>query len=165
VSKFDSQRKTSFLAGIPTASLENADCTLTRRCKFNFSYFDKQDASQAFSEWSAQELVSLLEKLREFSREPLEYWMNQSMGKSGRVLSIYGTFPARSDLVHPKHIPHQVKWGRFRLDWSGRLCGFVIPKDIDGMAHASTGQRFDANTFYVVFLDRDHCFYKSGEPK
>ncbi len=41
--------------------------------------------------------------------------MNQSIGKSGRVLSIYGAFPARSDLVHPKHVPHQVKWGDFVL--------------------------------------------------
>ena len=151
MSKFDSQRKASFLAGIPTASLESAECTLTKRCKFN--------------EWSAQELVGLFEKLREFSRERLEYWMAQPMGKSGRVLSIYGAFPACSDLVHPKHVPHQVLWGRFRLDWSGRLCGFVVPKDLDGTAHASTGQRFDVNTFYVVFLDRDHCFYKGREQK
>lgn len=165
MSRFDSQRKVGFLARIPTASLDSAECNLTKRCKFNFSYFDKQPASQAFGEWSAQELVGLLDKLRDFSRESLEYWMAQSMGKSGRVLSIYGTFPAKSDLVHPKHIPHQVRWGRFRLDWSGRLCGFVVPKDLDGSIHDSTGQRFDANTFYVVFLDRDHRFFRGTEQK
>lgn len=165
MSKFDSHCKDRFLASIPTASLESPDCTLTKRCKFNFAYFDKQPASQSFSEWSAQELVGLFEKLQAFSKEPLEYWMNQSMGKSGRVLSIYGPFPAKSDLVHPKHVPHQAKWGRFRLDWSGRLCGFVVPKELSGTAHTITGVKFDTNTFYVVFLDRDHCFYKGGEQK
>jgi len=165
VNKFDNQRKASFLASIPTASLENLDCPLTKRCKFNFGYFEKQDASQSFDEWGTDELSGLFEKLRDFSKEPLEYWMNQSMGKSGRVLSIYGAFPAQSKLVHPKHVPHQVKWGRFRLDWSGRLCGFVVPRELDGTVHESTGLRFDANIFYLVFLDRDHCFYQGSEQK
>lgn len=165
MSKFDNQRKTRFLESIPTASLENADCPLTRRCKFNFGYFEKQPASQSFGEWAPQEQVGLFEKLRDFSKEPLDYWMNQSVGKSGRVLSIYGSFPTRSELVHPKHVPHQVRWGRFRLDWSARLCGFVVPKEFDGIVHSATGLRFDVNTFYVVFLDKDHRFYKGGEQK
>ena len=163
--KFENRHKAKFLASIPTASLENSTCPLTGRCKFNFGYFEKQAASQTFDEWTTQQQVVLFEKLKEFSKEPLEYWMSQSVGKSGRVLSIYGAFPARSDFVHPKHVPHQVKWGRFRLDWSGRLCGFVVPKELDGSVHPSTGNRFDANTFYVVFLDRDHCFYTGGEQK
>lgn len=165
MSRFDNQRKVRFLESIPTASLDNPDCPLTRRCKFNFGYFEKQPGSQSFDEWTPQHLVGLFEKLREFSREPLEYWMAQSAGKSGRVLSIYGAFPARSDLVHPKHVPHQARWGRFRLDWSSRLCGFVVPKELDGTAHSATALRFDVNTFYVVFLDKDHCFYKGGEQK
>lgn len=165
MSNFENQRKTNFLASIPTASLENIDCPLTKRCKFNFGYFEKQDASQSIDEWTPQELIGLFGKLRDFSKEPLEYWMTQSAGKSGRVLSIYGSFPKRSELSHPKHVPHQVKWGRFRLDWSGRLCGFVVPKELDGTVHTHTGLRFDANTFYVVFLDRDHCFYKGYEQK
>jgi hypothetical protein len=165
VKKFENRHKIKFLASIPTASLENSTCPLTARCKFNFGYFEKQAASQTFDEWTTQQQVVLFEKLKEFSKEPLEYWMNQSVGKSGRVLSIYGAFPARSDFAHPKHVPHQVRWGRFRLDWSGRLCGFVVPKELDGSVHPSTGNRFDANTFYVVFLDRDHCFYAGGEQK
>ena len=165
MSKFDNQHKASFLAGIPSASLENSDCPLSKRCKFNFGYFDKQAASQSFDQWTMGELVGLFEKLRDFGKESLEYWMNQSMGKSGRVLSIYGSFPVRSEFTHPKHVPHQVRWGRFRLDWTGRLCGFVVPRDLDGTFHPTTGHRFDANTFYVVFLDKNHCFYKGAEQK
>lgn len=165
MSKFDSQRKDRFLSGIPTASIESLDCPLTKRCKFNFSYFEKQPASQDFAEWDAAQLIGLFEKLREYSREPLSYWMTMPIGKSGTVLSIYGLFPAKSDMTHPKHVPHQAQWGRFRLDWAGRLCGFVIPKAFDGREHDGTKVRFDANTFYIVFLDRDHCFYKGREEK
>jgi hypothetical protein len=165
VNRFDNQRKAKFLESIPTASLDNPDCPLTRRCKFNFGYFEKQPFSQSFDEWNQKELEELFGKLRDFSKEPLKYWMGQSVGKSGKVLSIYGAFPAKSDLVHPKHVPHQVEWGRFRLDWSGRLCGFVVPRELHGVEHQVTGHRFDANTFYIVFLDRDHCFYKGKEQK
>lgn len=165
MSKFDSRLKESFLGRIPTASVENLDCPLTKRCKFNFAYFEKQPASQDFTDWSAEQLSGLLGKLREYSREPLSYWMTMPVGKSGTVLSIYGNFPARSEMQHPKHVPHQVQWGRFRLDWAGRLCGFVVPKSLDGKEHDGTKVRFDANTFYVVFLDNDHRFYKGKEEK
>lgn len=52
--------------------------------------------------------------------------------------------------------------GRFRLDWAGRLCGFVIPRELDGQAHPK-GRRCCANTFYVVFLDEHHRFYKGAD--
>lgn len=165
MSKFDSAKKAKFLASIPTASLESRDCPLTRRCKFNFAYFDKQASSQDFSDWSAAEVLGLMEKLKEFSRESLAYWMSQPVGKSGTVLAIYGAFPVSSDMKHPKHVPHEVQWGRFRLDWSGRLCGFVVPKQRDGQVHPGSHLPFDCNTFYAVFLDRDHRFYKGREAK
>jgi hypothetical protein len=155
-------RKAAFLASFPEASIESSDDTLTQRCKFNFSYFVKQDTSQSFDEWSYGQLVKLMEKLKEYSYQPLSYWTNQSVGKSGRILSIYGAFPKDSDMEHPKHVPHQVLWGRFRLEQSVRLVGFVLPPDLHHKAHSS-GDRFDCNTFYVVFLDANHAFYKSGE--
>jgi len=158
---FENSRKDQFLKSIPTASIDNADCPLTKRCKFNFAYFDVQPASQAFGDWDAGQLAGLLGKLRDFSREPLSHWLTMPVGKSGTVLSIYGQFPKKSEMTYPKHVPHQALWGRFRLDWSGRLCGFVVPNSVDGLEHASTKFRFDANTFYAVFLDRDHRFYKS----
>jgi len=106
-----------------------------------------------------------MQKLQEYGREPLSYWMTRPIGKSGTVLSIYGGFPVKSALIHPKHVPNQARWGRFRLDWSGRLCGFVVPKELEGTLHSNTNVRFDSNTFYAVFLDRDHCFYKGSEGK
>jgi len=159
--KFDSSRKIGFLSNIPSASIDDLADTLAKRCKFNFSYFEKQDNGQAFSEWNHSQLVDLIEKLKHFGKEPLNYWRAQPVGKGGKVLSIYGKFPAKSDFIHPKHVPHQAEWGRFRLDWAARLVGFVVPPTYSGIEHTGCGHRFDCNTFYVVFLDSNHCFYKT----
>lgn len=165
MSRFTSGKKDTFLSQIPTSSIDNENCPLTGRSKFNFAYFDKQPASQNFSDWNPDEVLTLLEKLKEFSREPLTYWMNQPVGKSGTVFALYGAFPSKSGMKHPKHIPHEVQWGRFRLDWSGHLCGFIVPRQRDGEIHPGKKARFDCNTFYAVFLDKNHEFYKGKEAK
>lgn len=156
--------KSRFLASIPLASLDLDTDTLAKRCKFNFSYFEKQVAGQDFRAWDQKKLADFLEKLREYGREPLSHWKTVKVGKSGTILTLYGSFPKNSEFTPPKHVPHQAVWGRFRLDWAGRLCGFVVPNEYHGKVH-SGNYIFDSNTFYVVFLDENHCFYKSGEGK
>lgn len=160
-------KKESFLSSIPTASLDSDGDDLTKRCKFNFSYLDStQKAGQKIEDWSLSELQKLFDKLHQYSRESLKYWQKQPIG-SGRnhVLEIYKKFPVRSDFQHPKHVPHQVLWSRFRLEGSVRLVGFVVPDDYDNKRHKKTQQCFDCNTFYVVFLDAEHRFYKTGRKK
>lgn len=157
-------RKARFLASIPQASIEAEGDTLASRCKFNFSYFTVQEAGQDFSQWGEGQLAKLLGKLKDYSAEPLAHWMRQPVGKSGTVLAVYGAFPRRSAFTHPKHVPHQAQWGRFRLEHAVRLVGFVLPKDCHGQRHPS-GESFDCNTFYVVFLDAEHAFYQGGEAK
>jgi hypothetical protein len=109
------------------------------------------------------QLAKLLGKLKDYSAEPLKHWMAQPVGKSGTVLAIYGGFPSRSDFTNPKHVPHQAQWGRFRLEHSVRLVGFVLPANYRDTKHPKhlCGETFDCNTFYVVFLDANHVFYKS----
>ncbi|MGK0290979.1 MAG: hypothetical protein ACI86H_002443, partial [bacterium] len=89
-----------------------------------------------------------------------EYWPNQRHKKQ-HTLEIYGNFPLRSKFKHPTYIPHQVQWARFRLENLVRLIGFVIPNEYNGEVHEGTKQKFDSNTFYVVFLDQNHEFYQS----
>jgi len=67
------------------------------------------------------------------------------------VLEKYGAFSRISAFSHPKHVPHQASWARFRLESSVRLIGFMIPEDYSS--------KFDRNTFYIVFLDKNHTFY------
>ncbi|MFZ4877042.1 hypothetical protein ACL9RI_18360 [Janthinobacterium sp. Mn2066] len=160
MSGFDNNKKGSFLATIPVASIELDDDTLTKRCKFNFSYFYKQQASQSFDEWDHGQLIKLFEKIKDYSNDSLNHWRKQPIGKkSGHVLEVYGAFPSNSDFTLPKHVPHQAQWGRFRLESAVRLVGFVLPSDYNNKFH-SCGERYDCNTFYVVFLDKEHAFYK-----
>jgi hypothetical protein len=160
---FKNDKKAKFLASIPLCSLESETDLLTSKCKFNFAYFEKQTAEQSFEEWPDEKLHKLLAKLRDYSQQSLTHWMLLPIGKSGTVLSIYGAFPTKSAFTHPKHVPHQALWGRFRLEWADRLIGFVIPNSYHDKAHPVTGERYDCNTFYVVFLDADHKFYQSGK--
>jgi hypothetical protein len=165
MSKFSNSGKSKFLDSFPNASLDLDSDPLTGRCKFNFAYFEVQEASQAFSDLEKHRLIEIFDKLKEFSKESLEYWHNQRAGKHGKIFSIYGKFPTKSDFRQPKNIPHQVNWGRFRLDWASRLCGFSIPKEYDGKIHRVTGKVWCSNTFYVVFLDENHRFYKGSDEK
>lgn len=165
MSSFKNSKKASFLNKIPEVSLEDPTITLANRCSFNFSYFDSsQPAGQNFSDWTESQLNKLLNKLVEYTKETLQYWMNQKVGSGKHRLNIleeYGSFPKNSDFEHPKHIPHQVSWTRFRLEQKVRLIGFMIPSEFDGKAINSKGFEYNRNTFYVVFLDKDHRFYKT----
>lgn len=154
------QRKTAFLASIPITSIDLPEDTLAKRCKFNFSYFTVQkEAGQGFSDLTVSELSGLCEKLKHFSNESLVHWENMPIGKkSGHVLEIYSNFPKKSNFLEPAHIPHQARWARFRIDSTTRLVGFVLPKEYDGLIH-HCGYRFDCNTFYIVFIDKNHEFY------
>lgn len=163
---FANKHKEKFIASIPIASIDADTDLLTNKCKFNFAYFDVQPASQSFEDWTEIQRKELFSKLQAYSRESLQHWKEKPIGrKSGNVLSIYGAFPPNSDFKHPKHVPHEVEWGRFRLDCSCRLVGFTLPKTHDETTHPRTGKRFDCNTFYIVFLDANHRFYKSKESK
>jgi hypothetical protein len=162
---FGNSKKAAYLASIPEVGLEAKDDTLTLRCKFNFSYLCKQDgAGQTFGELCEVELVDLLQKVSDFGRQSLLHWQKQKHG-GGSTLAIYKNFPANSDFTHPKHVPNNVHWGRFRISGEVRLAGFVVPPELDGKPHEKTGILFDCNTFYVVFIDHNHCFYKSKTGK
>jgi hypothetical protein len=157
---FKNSRKDTFLATLPIASIDAIDDRLTSRCKFNFGYFHVDPAGQSFDEWGEAQIRKLLDKLKDYSRESLRHWRSQRLGAAGTVLAVYGAFPQNSDFVSPRHVPHQAQWARFRLETSVRLVGFILPHECHGKEHPGTRERFDCNTFYVVFLDADHRFYK-----
>ncbi|MGI2118144.1 hypothetical protein [Shewanella oncorhynchi] len=162
----NSRLKQRFIASIPTTVLSDSDVKI--RSKFNFSYFDNNPPGQDFVEWNTvsgnSKLVKLINKLKEYTRNPLSYWENEKIGKGKRggkgarqhCLEVYKTFPKNSDFRHPPHVPEDVWWARFRIDNDTRLIGFVIPND-KGDKNES---EFDCNTFYIVFLDENHQFYK-----
>jgi hypothetical protein len=149
-------RKERFLESLPTQVVEGDVTRLKDGISFQFSYFDpSQPAGQAFQDWSQDQLAKLLDKLRAYSRESRIHWERERIGQGkNHVLEIYGRFPSHSDFIHPKHVPADVEWARFRLEGDSRLIGFMVNRD--------QSERFglQTNVFYVVFLDAYHRFYK-----
>ena len=159
MAKYKNSKRESFLNSIPTVSLDDDLNDLTIRCKFNFSYFTIDEAGQDFKDWSQNELSKLLDKLKEYSKFSLKHWEHQKVGRYP-VFVKYESFPTNTDFTQPKHIPHQAIWSRFHIENKARLIGFVIPDEYDDKIHQKTSKRFDTNTFYIVFLDKEHRFYK-----
>jgi len=161
MAKKANSKKASFLASIPKISLNTTDNNLAQRSKFNFSYFVNDDkAGQDFNDWTKDELVKLLDKLKEYSKFPLNHWKTQNVGKYS-VFANYGAFPINTDFTEPQHIPLEVEWSRIHLENKPRLIGFVVPDSYHDEVQDNSKFRFDKNTFYVVFLDKEHKFYKT----
>lgn len=132
---------------------------LTERCSFNFSYFDcSQKAGVSFRSLSEVQQENLVKSLVDYSKNSLSYWDGQ-----GDIFVVYGNFPPKSktDFFHPRHVPHDVCWCRFRLTGKFRLIGFTVPKKLHEQRHEKTKKLYNCNTFYVVFLDPTHTFWKS----
>ena len=156
----ENKRKETFLSGMPEITIEALQDKFQNNLRFSFRFFDNsQSAGQDFKDWSHEQLYKLFDKLKQYCHEPMNYWLSQPIG-SGRgrkhVLEIYGRFPVKSDFIHPKFIPLDVDWARFRLEHDMRLIGFIVSQE------NCTQFCLQANTFYVVFLDELHKFYKSG---
>ena len=151
-----SERKERFLSNLPTQEFISEISDAKGKLSFSFKYFDgSQKAGQDFKDWNDKQKLELLEKLRDYSREGKLFWLNQRVGGGGlKVLEIYGTFPRNSDFEYPKHVPEKVRWARFRMESAMRLVGFFIDEE--------QAKEFNLATeiFYIVFLDREHRFYK-----
>ena len=161
MSRFKNKTKDRFIDRLPTNDIENSD--LAGRSSFCFSFLDTSQIGQGFNDWNnaggATSLDSVLNKIKDYTRQPLIHWTTIA----NAPLVIYGQFPNNSDFLHPKHVPHDVLWGRFRLGNMVRLVGFIISDELDGKVISLKGQdyRLCSNIFYVVFLDKDHKFYKT----
>ncbi|KAB0303895.1 hypothetical protein F2Z80_08070 [Vibrio fortis] len=154
-------RRDRFLEEAPKDGIENSD--IATRSSFNFSYFSPTNGGQTFDDWSkvagSATLLSLCKKLVDYTGSPLSYWETQRAGAGGlKVLSYYKQFPTGTVFKKPNSIPHDVRWGRFRLGNKVRLAGFSIPTQLDGQLD-DKGRRLSSNIFYVVYLDKEHEFY------
>lgn len=156
--KFSNSRKDRRVMELAVTDLESESNNLTLRCKFNFSYIDgTQDAAPGLIDISDEELRMLVVFLKEMSANSLRHWLVEK-----RYVE-YDHFPprAKTEYIHPPHVPVQARWGRFRITGAYRLCGFTVPGELDGERHPVTGMLYDKNTFYIVFLDIAHQFWKT----
>ncbi len=155
------RRTKAFLNSVPTASIELESDSLATKCKFNFAYFINDKAGQDFKDWTHKQLYELFDKLKEYSKFPLSHWKQKKLGKYS-LFTVYDKFPTNTDFTLPKSVPHQACWARFRLEGDSRLIGFVLPSEFKNEEQNKSGYLFDINTFYVVFLDEEHKFYKQS---
>lgn len=158
--KFSNRSAKNFLASLPVTSVEST--RLVRRTKFNFSFLDLEQPKGLEAELTKDFFSSLFTKLKHFSAEPLSYWDVAPVGRNdGNYLEIYDMFPKRSDFTHPPFVPHDAVWGRFRINSSTRLAGFTVPNRLNHKYCEDERYRYCTNTFYVVFIDLHHGFYKT----
>lgn len=133
--KHQSQRDKSLLAG-QSSSLVGND-KYSKNFRFSFEYLDPNQG-QSFTDWEKDKLlVKMLETLSCYCKEPI-------ISKQGKNFKEYGEFPSKSGFKYPKHIDKDVNWGALHITSKVVLGGFV-----------------QGNTFFVVFLDKDHQFWIS----
>ena len=154
--KKNNPRKDKFLCCLEKTMPISNIADVKGKISFSFKYFDaSQEAGQDFKDWTDEQKNQLLNKLRDYSREDKKYWLNQRIGGGGlKILEIYGNFPRNSDFTCPYHVPENVKWARFRMEGAVRLVGFFVDENEAAKFCLST------DIFYIVFLDKNHCFYK-----
>lgn len=157
---FPNKHRTKKLQDLSELSgVQDAANNLTERCTFNFSYFDcSQECGVEFFDLSASRQKKVIQSLVDYSKNSLSYWEGQ-----GETFVVYDNFPptSKTEFFHPKHVPHDVCWCRFRLAAEFRLIGFTVPGTLHEQRHDKTKKLYSANTFYVVFLDPKHKFWKS----
>lgn len=130
--KNQSQRKTSVLQG------QSENQALEKYCenfRVSFEFLDKGQG-QTFKEW---EEAGLLAKMNETL---FEYCKESIRAKMGTKFKEYGEFPSKTNFKHPKHVEPDVNWCSLHVTGKAVLVGFI-----------------SGNTFFVVFLDKDHEFW------
>lgn len=124
-----------------TREIRNVKEELPLIC-FNFKDFDRNQIppGQSFEQWQKDGLLSkLLEKLNYVSQ------CNITEAQQKGYITIYKDFPERSDFKIPQYFEEDVNW--------------AVIKDIGGQKARVAGYVYE-NTFYIVFLDKDHKFFK-----
>ncbi|WP_052126195.1 hypothetical protein [Ureibacillus massiliensis] len=135
------KRNQSLLKGVsdsPTA--KQNEQTINDYFLISLKYLDRTQG-QDFSEWEQENLLAkAMETLRNYSHNSLVSQVD------GKKFNIYGEFPPKkkTEFNHPKHVPEDAEWARIHVTGKQCIIGFV-----------------NRNIFNVVFLDKEHKFWKS----
>ena len=106
---------------------------------FNFKFLDTTQG-QTFEEWEKLQLLSqAFAVFKNYSAQTISEAFNDKF-------KTYKDFPPKdkTDFTHPKHVPEDARWASMHIQ--GKPC-------VIGHVHY--------NVFYVVFLDKEHAFYKT----
>lgn len=112
---------------------------------FSFKDFDIRQIppGQSFEEWQDEKILAYT--LNKFGHICA---LNIVEAQQQGMIKIYKDFPEKSDFELPRHILGDVNW--------------AVIMDIKGQKGRVAGHIID-NVFYVVFLDKEHKFYKTSK--
>lgn len=136
-----SKRNKSIINGVSESTTakqneqsDNGDFVLS------FKHLDANQG-QTLQEWEAGGILAqAIETLKNYCCASL---ISQCDNKK---FTIYGEFPPKkvTEYNHPKHVPEDANWARIHVDGKQCIIGHV-----------------NRNVFNVVFLDKEHKFWKS----
>ncbi|UUI62250.1 hypothetical protein [Aeromonas salmonicida] len=121
--------------------------TTTTRELLTFSFKDLDQtqpdgACQTIDLWHQKLLLAPLKnRLIELSK------LTRDEAKAQQQIKVYGDFPPakKTDFKHPKHVDSHVAWAVIEgIGGLPRVAGYIVE-----------------STFYIVFLDSEHKFWKS----
>lgn len=94
---------------------------------------------QTFGLWSNDNLLEpLLERIRQLTK------LTRDEAEKQQIIKVYGDIPEHSDFTRPKHVDENASW--------------AVLKGIGGQVPTLAGYIVE-NTFYAVFLDKEHRFW------
>ena len=106
----------------------------------SFKHFDLNQG-QSFEEWEKENLLALaVNRLRQVCE------LTVAQAGAGQVIKQYTKvgFPPNSAFKHPKHVMPDVTWSCMHIQGKECVIGF-----------------FEDNVFHIVFLDKNHEFWKT----
>jgi hypothetical protein len=114
--------------------------------KIKFSYKDFCTTQcnwpgQTYSNWQDDNLLDkLMNKLTSISG------LSFNEAKNQQIIREYGSFPPKdkTEFTHPRHVIEDASWAKFDIQGKVRVIGHIL-----------------SDTFYIVFLDKNHLFWKS----
>ena len=119
----------------------DSDCIV-----FSFKYLvDVDEVGQTLSDWAKDDgklLLGLLQKMVHLSKK------TRATAGSDSTLTVYGTFPdaAKTDFDCPPGLQAEKQW--------------AVIRNLGGQKPRAAGF-FRDNVFYLVYLDKEHKFWKS----
>lgn len=106
----------------------------------SFQHFtSSQKCASSFKDWqNAGLLARALETLQGYCCRPLFEQLD------GSKFTIYGSFPPaeKTRFIKPEGTPEDANWARIHVNNKSVIVGHIV-----------------GNTFYVVFLDKEHAFW------
>lgn len=116
------------------------DSELTGNFQISLQYYnDDQPSKETLLDWQNDGLLAkALDVLKGYCQRPLQEQID------GDKFAMYNEFPPKdkTDFSFPKNVPEDAHWARIHVNGRSVIVGHVVN-----------------NTFFIVFLDKNHRFW------